>query len=39
LAGKAEHDRENGKDEGKDEEQGRGRDGSMVTMSGTFGTV
>jgi hypothetical protein len=39
LAGKREHDRENGEDKGKDEEKCRGGDGSMMTMGGTFRAV
>jgi hypothetical protein len=36
LVGKAEHDHENSKDEGKDKEQGHKRDGSIVKMGGMF---
>jgi hypothetical protein len=39
LAGKGEHDGEDGEDKGKDEEEGRGRNGSMVTMGRTVGTM
>jgi hypothetical protein len=36
LIGKGEHDGENGEDKRKDKEKGRGRDGSVMTVGGTF---
>jgi len=36
LVGKGEHDGENGEDKRKDKEKGRGRDGSVMTVGGTF---
>jgi hypothetical protein len=39
LAGKREHDSEDGEDKGQDEEKCCGGNGSMMTMGGTFGAV
>jgi hypothetical protein len=39
LAGKGEHDGEDGKDKGKNEEKGSGRNCSMVAVGGTFRTM
>jgi hypothetical protein len=39
LAGKGEHDGEDGEDEGKDKKKGCGRNGSMMAMGRAFRTV